>query len=184
MRGTGRMDKSMCGLKVVGRVTRALSECLDQHSECAVGYARDEHPAREETACSRSRTRSLECAGWMHRAGSKHHGRPNAGVYMLGQTTRWIESDKTAFNAERTRGLGRDGFGLTWPDKTDGRARSSSPAHGELDRHRDARPITLGFTYPRGTGQAKNTRTRWLGRAGELTRARKDTNRTAGCAAG
>ncbi|KAG2304643.1 hypothetical protein Bca52824_033294 [Brassica carinata] len=120
MRGIGRMDKSMRGLKVAGRVTRALSGRLDRHSERAVGYARDEHPAREQTACSRSGTRDLECAGtdgWtrevrglvcageMYRMGSKHHGRPEcAGVYARdGRPARdRVRQDRT--DTGRTRG--------------------------------------------------------------------------------
>ncbi|KAG2304444.1 hypothetical protein Bca52824_033095 [Brassica carinata] len=59
----------MLGWSSPGGETRAGSERLDQHSERAVGYARDKAPAREQTACSRNGTRSLECAGWMHRTG-------------------------------------------------------------------------------------------------------------------
>ncbi|KAG2330284.1 hypothetical protein Bca52824_001464 [Brassica carinata] len=60
----------MLGWSSPGGETHAGTVCLDQHSERQAGYARDEHPAREQTACSRTGTRGLECAGWVHSAGS------------------------------------------------------------------------------------------------------------------
>ncbi|KAL0696516.1 hypothetical protein Bca4012_063696 [Brassica carinata] len=180
MHGIGRMDKSMRGLKVAGRVTRALSGRLDRHSERAVGYARDEHPAREQTACSRSGTRDLECAGtdgWtrevrglvcageMYRTGSKHHGRPEcAGVYARdGRPARdRVRQDLT--DAGRTRGWKankkRSGQPLD-PERAAGRARPKPPAR--------IRGMLI-CTYMRGIGRMDKSM-RGLKVAGRVTRA-------------